>query len=76
MFVDRPPRAETKAERWDPGRLEGDTTEASQKLLPEFGEPYCVRSATENVICTDWDGVATSVAAERFTKVQTGRRAL
>lgn len=50
VYVDRPPRVLTKAEMEDLGRLDGNTTVASHKLLPKWEEPYRLRFATHTVI--------------------------
>lgn len=70
MHLHRPPRALSEAEMRNPGHFHGNTADASHKLLPKFQVPYCVRPATDTVLNTVWDGLTTSVSADRVTMVR------
>lgn len=73
MPTDRHARL-SNTERLDPGRVDGNTTDASRKLLPKSEKPYCVRLATDTGVHIVQDGVTTSVSIDCVTKVPTATR--
>lgn len=75
MSVDRAPRALTKAERRQTGRVSTDIADASGKWLLKPKWAYCVRSATDTDLHMAGDGVTTSVNTDRVTKETSGPRA-
>lgn len=76
VFVYRPPRALTIAERIDSGRLAGDTIHASRELVRRSEGLFCVRSAADMVIYIVRDGITVSVSTGRVTKAPTGPRTM
>lgn len=75
LSVSRLPRGLTETEMRDPRHLDENTIDASHRLLPKPEGPYCVRSATDTVVCIVRHGVNTSVSIVCVTKRPAGCRA-